>query len=152
MIGDASVDARSRAGLLAVPSVLERAPFSQLWRPRCCQRAQQLPTEDTPPTNSTPPKFQISTTTSIGKYDSSGIGFSKPLRTFWWPVLRVSVGKCGHFFVRDFLIVCAAVACCSTAPGCCPAWLQQQQQQQPAKALEVNRKIFIFVNSYFLPT
>ena len=69
----------------------------------------QLPTEDTPPTNSTPPKFQISTTASIGKYDSWEIGCQTPLWTFWEPVLGVSVGKCGHFFVRDFLIVCAAV-------------------------------------------
>ena len=138
---DASADARIRAGLLALAG--ESAIFAAV----AAAAAQQLPpAEDTRPTNSTHPKFQISTPTSIGKYDSWKIDFSKPFRTLWLPVLGVSIGKCGDFFGERFLdCLCCCVACCSTAPGC-PAWLQQQ----PAKALEVNRKILIAFNLYFL--
>ena len=66
---------------------------------------------------------------------------------FWWFRLE-NVDK---FFGERFLdCLWCCVACCSTAPGC-PAWLQQQQRQ-PAKALEVNRKILICFNSDFSRT
>ena len=140
---DASADARIRAGLLALAG--ESAIFAAV----AAAAAQQLPpAEDTRPTNSTHPKFQISTPTSIGKYDSWKIDFSKPFRTLWLPVLGVSIGKCGDFFGERFLdcLRLWCVACCSTAPGC-PAWLLQQQ---PEKALEVNCRFFVHLNSYFL--
>ena len=127
----------------------QRAPFSQLWRRLCALRtAPQLHPRTHNPTNSTTPKFQISTRAAIGNYDSWKFDFSKPFWISWWSVFMVPFEKSRYFFGERFLdcLRLWCVACCSTAPGC-PAWLLQQQ---PEKALEVNCRFFVHLNSYFL--
>ena len=128
---------------------LARAPFSQLWRRLCALRtAPQLHPRTHNPTNSTTPKFQISTRAAIGKYDNWKFHFSKPFWISWWSVVMVPFEKSRYFFGERFLdcLRLWCVACCSTAPGC-PAWLLQQQ---PEKALEVNCRFFVHFFSYFL--
>ena len=127
----------------------QRAPFSQLWRRLCALRtAPQLHPRTHNPTNSTTPKFQISTRAAIGKYDNWKFDFSKPSWISWWSVFMVPFEKSWYFFWWKMSWLSATVVCGLLQYG---AWLSRVAAaaaawESPWSELQIFRSLlFVFL-------